>query len=535
MEQLPGDAAHGPSDRRRIVVYERVSTERQDIARQEAQRERARADHPDRDIDVLQDDGVSAFKVSIFDRPGGTRLCSMVEADEVAAIYVDAQDRLSRGDDVEWVTFRALCDSHGTQLIIDGHELRNDLGGRLEGYLKAWLARQESVEKSHRVRSGKRASAQRGRRNGGPRPYGYRQADGALAQVPQEVFVLRRIRGMVVEEGVSLSEIARRLNAEGIKTVNGARWSQTRLSQTLTNVLYRGAVRHRGDEFPGAHEAVFSHAEWLELQRVLTSRRRGGPGTRGGRPTAGSHVLIGRMFRCECGASMVPRTTRNSQGRVYELYRCLGALSGSTSCKRASVRRQLVDGALEAYFAQCGLTDLETARRSFEQQLERDLMHVTALHAAARKKAADAAASLDRIRADYKAGRIDAQEWRGFQTEIEAERAEAWGEIERFAAREQEIVRKRDTADNEAEALRYLADLRAALTEPIRNAETLGALRSRLSQVFDYFVLRQPCQMEDWAMGPGPVEVQGMWLEPVLREDAFDSIVAARQPAASPR
>src|SRR5690349_3958959 len=112
---------------RLAVVYERVSSDRQDMTRQAVQRDRARADYPEQEIEVVQDDGVSAFKVSIFDRPGGRRLCDLIEAGRVEAIYVDAQDRLSRGDDLEWVSFRALCDQHGTRIVVDGNELRSDL------------------------------------------------------------------------------------------------------------------------------------------------------------------------------------------------------------------------------------------------------------------------------------------------------------------------------------------------------------------------------------------------------------------------
>jgi predicted site-specific integrase-resolvase len=56
------------------AVYERVSSEKQDLARQAIQRERAKADYPDREPIIVQDDGISAYKRSIFDRDGGARL-----------------------------------------------------------------------------------------------------------------------------------------------------------------------------------------------------------------------------------------------------------------------------------------------------------------------------------------------------------------------------------------------------------------------------------------------------------------------------
>jgi len=105
---------------RKIVVYERVSTDAQDITRQAVQRDRAAADHPEAELVVIQDDGVSAFKVSMFDRPGGARLVQMIQAGKVEAVWADAQDRLSRGKQSERWQFVDLCELTSTRIVIDG-------------------------------------------------------------------------------------------------------------------------------------------------------------------------------------------------------------------------------------------------------------------------------------------------------------------------------------------------------------------------------------------------------------------------------
>lgn len=170
---IPTDSAR----ERLVVVYLRVSSDKQDLDRQRAQIERAKSDNHDAEILVLEDDGVSAFKNSIFDRPESGKLCRLIEEGKVAKVYTDAQDRLSRGDELEWVTFRALAASHNTALIIDGRELRSDLGGRLEGFLNALRAHGESEDKSHRVSTAKAAQARRGLWHHGPLPPGPRRED----------------------------------------------------------------------------------------------------------------------------------------------------------------------------------------------------------------------------------------------------------------------------------------------------------------------------------------------------------------------
>jgi hypothetical protein len=66
-----------------------VATKEQDLTRQAVQRDRARADHPGVEPVVIQDDGVSAYKVSVFDRPGGRDLVARIEREEVEAVYTD--------------------------------------------------------------------------------------------------------------------------------------------------------------------------------------------------------------------------------------------------------------------------------------------------------------------------------------------------------------------------------------------------------------------------------------------------------------
>jgi DNA invertase Pin-like site-specific DNA recombinase len=153
------------------VVYERVSSDGQDIARQAVQRERAQADDPEREVVVIPDDGVSAYRIPIFDRPGGKRLCALIESGRVEALYTDAQDRLSRGKQSEWWNFADLCEQFGTRIFIDGRELRlDDEGDEIRSALDAILARRESREKSHRTRSGLREAARQGRQPCGQPP-----------------------------------------------------------------------------------------------------------------------------------------------------------------------------------------------------------------------------------------------------------------------------------------------------------------------------------------------------------------------------
>jgi hypothetical protein len=217
------------------------------------------------------------------------------------------------------------------------------------------------------------------------------------------------------------------------------------------------------------------------------------------------------------------------------LYACLGRLSGSADCTLPGIRRERIDGGLLASFSRAGLSDLEEVRRAFEERREHDLATVRALRDSAHRRSIETAENLARVRDDYKQGRIDADEWRDFRTELDAEHAEAAAEAERFNKREAELLAEHAEHDLDLAALQHLADLRSALTAPVRDASTLHAVRLRLAEVFDHFVLcrRSP----DVAIGPQPTDLgDGLYLRPVLREDAFDHLTATNgQPTVSRR
>jgi DNA invertase Pin-like site-specific DNA recombinase len=477
-----------------VVVYERVSTDKQDIARQEAQRSWARAAHPDLKIVPIQDDGVSAFKIPIFDRQGGRHLCELVASGRVEAIFTDAVDRLSRGEDLEWVTFRALCETAGTRLVIDGQELRTDLGGKLEGYLKALLARQESVEKSHRVRSGKAFAARQGRHNGGPRKFGYRfgpprpkgEPPAPLEPEPHEFEALRRMRVEVIA-GRSRSKIAMDLNRDGVRTATGVPWSDARVSQVLRNPLYVGKRLYKGELIDGNWPPVFTETEWVELQAALDAAS-GGRG-KGGR-TPQFHLLARGMLRCGCcGASVIPRRTTNTQGRVYEMYRCLGRMSGaSPDCTMPSLHRAVIDGALIDYFGESCL-DIEATRRRVSEQIDGALTQTRAALGAAERQRAIAEDRLARIKRDYQDGSLEAADWQEQRDELRGERDAADAEVARLTHRADDIEAQGAAIDAEDEVLRHLIDLRAAASGTVSDATGIEGVRAALLRLFSGFTL----------------------------------------------
>jgi DNA invertase Pin-like site-specific DNA recombinase len=326
------------TDARLIVVYTRVSTERQDLERQRAQIERAQAENPGREPRVIEDDGVSAYRVPIFERPGGRELCELIEAGRVEKVYTDAQDRLSRGHDLEWITFRTLAATHDTALLIDGRELRDDLGGKIEGYLKALLARQESEEKSHRVSTGKEAASRAGYWPHGRAPLGYvtvAAADNPSRKVltpSADAETVREAFRLADEERASLRDIVRFLSK-----ATGHAYDRTFANALLENPTYTGKVKCAGKLYDGRHAALVSEERFERIQRRLVAQAEAHTRPPKKWPFAG-------ILRCgTCGSTLRFRIRKHR----YTYLECNGAQALPRKCFQEALPAAL----FEANFA----------------------------------------------------------------------------------------------------------------------------------------------------------------------------------------
>jgi DNA invertase Pin-like site-specific DNA recombinase len=471
-----------------VVVYERVSTDRQDLARQAMQRDRARADYGT-DPHVITDDGVSAFKVPIKERPGGSQLWALIDAGQVAAVYVDAQDRLSRGaDPLEWVTFQAMCASKKTRIIVDGNELANDLSGKVLGYLRDVLATQESEEKSHRVKTGKEVNVRRGRPNGGKRRFGFERGAGKTGRIvprPDELAVVVRMHREYAD-GVSQKDIAKGLNKDGITTSTGRAWNQSQISQILHDPIWEGRRVTKFGELPAniEHDGPLVPTDLRDKVRGRIPQR--GTWSRG-RPSM--HFLLGNgLLRCgQCGAKM--RVCRDlKQYGWYESYRCNGRDQGSTDCDMPGVLRSQVDPAFFTYWAQMVL-DVDGTIDQLARNRERQLANVEGRADNARAVIARVEAQLERLDTDYRNGDLTVKEWRELAAPPKAELKAAKGALRDLAKQERAVRDQGVQLDATAEVVEALTTMRAQVAGEINEAADLREAQATIRRVFDHIVL----------------------------------------------
>src|SRR5882724_9461875 len=294
--------------------------------------------------------------------------------------------------------------------------------GMIAEYERAQILERSRRGKRHRAHSGE-VSVMSGA------PYGYRyvrktdESPAAYAVLEAEARVVERIYEMYTVEGLSIGEITRRINAEGIPTRKAsARWERSTVWAVLRNPAYRGVAcfgktrassrtrvirpqRRRGVTTPSmtaGHErpreewieipvpALVSQDRFVRAQELLQENK-----IRSRRRTIEPSVVQGLVSCQKCGYAFSRVSTRTSARKIH-YYKCIGSdswlkLGGPICNNRRLVRQDLLDQIVWAEvirlledptLIQQELDSRLAAARSCdptqkrEQSLQRELTHV---------------------------------------------------------------------------------------------------------------------------------------------------------------
>ena len=417
---------------RMAAIYARVSSEQQreenTIASQTASLIEFANSH---DLEVprewvFEDEGYSG---ATLERPGLERVRDLAAEGLIQVVLVYAPDRLSRKYAYQILLIEEFA-RHGVETLFvkspQGDSAEDQLLVQFQGmiaeYERAQILERSRRGKRHRARSGEVSVMSNA-------PYGYRyirktdEAPAAYVVHEAEACIVQRMYEMYTVEGLSIGEIARRLNAEGVPTRKAsARWERSVVWAVLRNPTYRGTAcfgktststrtrvmrpqRRRGVTTPsttGGHERP--RAEWIEIsvpaliteesfaraQELLQENK-----IRSRRRTITPSVVQGLVSCAKCGYAF-SRTSTYTSARKIHYYKCIGSdhwrkLGGPACDNSRLVRQELIDQIVWAEVVRLmedpTLIKQELDRRLVaarssdptrkrEQSLQRELTHV---------------------------------------------------------------------------------------------------------------------------------------------------------------
>jgi len=199
--------------------------------------------------------------------------------------------------------------------------------GRLTLNILLSFAQFEREVTAERIRDKVRASRMKGMWMGGVPPLGYEVKDRKLIIKEADAAHVRWIFARFIEIG-SGTELARQLAARGVRTRHGNRIDKKFLYRMLNNRAYIGEAVHKGQSYPGEHNAIIDREIWDKVHSILTES----PRKRAARTRADTPALLKGLLYGPDGAAFSPTHTRKG-GKLYRYYVSQTVLKhGAGSC-----------------------------------------------------------------------------------------------------------------------------------------------------------------------------------------------------------
>lgn len=241
------------------ALYIRVSTEKQadEGFSLEAQESRLQAFCEAQGWEVCPghvyiDAGISGKSTT---RPAFQKMLQAAQDGQIARIVAIKLDRLARNTKDFLGTVDKL-QAFGCDLVLLKESF--DTGtphGKFALTMFAAIAELEASQITERVMSGKREKAAQGGDNGRYTPHGYSFTDGVYSIDESAAPVIRSVFADYVT-GETLTNIARRLNAQDAPTARGGKWYPATVRYILTNGFYAGIAQYEDTETQASHPAI---------------------------------------------------------------------------------------------------------------------------------------------------------------------------------------------------------------------------------------------------------------------------------------
>jgi DNA invertase Pin-like site-specific DNA recombinase len=320
--------------------------------------------------DTYLEEGISAFKKRIVQRPEIMRLLDDVADGKIKHVVCFKRDRLIR-DPEDYYFLRKMFDkAKVTVYFTCSGEMPWEQATAAEELMNGMmplLAKFESRTTAQRVRSATLEAVKRGEWRCGRPPYGlrYNKETKKVEQVPHQVKVVRMIRDMYVS-GMGAGTIAKKLNLEfKIPYESPAVWKNPLGDKKPRNFWYEGIVTavyskhvYMGKQLWGgqlhdcpAIDPIFTEEEWNEANSMYLGKyNRKDPH----KYLSSTFLFKGIMFCGICGEKMIP-TYRNTYNTLldgtkscyeYYHYKCTGKEDNFNGCNQRKHNRPHIEKAI---------------------------------------------------------------------------------------------------------------------------------------------------------------------------------------------
>lgn len=280
--------------KKRVAAYCRVSKGTENLINSF----KAQVDKYDSDIlsnpdwekaGIYSDEGISGTRIN--KREGFQQMIVDCEAGKIDLILTKSISRFARNT-VDTLTTTRRLKEIGVEVYFEKENISTfSAEGEFMLSLMASFAQEESLSISENIKWSRRKSFENGDPQTRSPMFGYRWVDDNLEVIPEEAEIVRQIFDDYIA-GESSYSLARKLNAQGIKTVRGADFDDQAVIYILKNVTYLGGfvlqktvvvdplekkrIRNKGEFHmyivEDDHEAIIDRETFERVQTLMKER-----------------------------------------------------------------------------------------------------------------------------------------------------------------------------------------------------------------------------------------------------------------------
>ncbi len=213
---------------------------------------------------------------------------------------------------------------------------------------------------SENVKRGLRQKLRRGERPG-LAPVGYLNElrSRTLIKDPERFRFIKKLFELYSAGKYSLKDLREKMSSAGLRSRKGKKLSVSVIQHILSNPVYYGAFKYKGELYQGKHEPLISKELFDKVQKVVTDKSKPKK-----RKPAKQRAFRG-LFKCgECGCAI---TSETQKGHIY--YRCT---KKKIPCSQRYTREEELDKKISKVLQRFSLKKSWTKRMIEELNKEKE-------------------------------------------------------------------------------------------------------------------------------------------------------------------
>lgn len=287
-------------------------------------------------------------------RPEFQKMVRAIEAGKCHVVLAYKSNRIARNM-LQALTYEERFEKAGVRIIYAKEEFGDNAAGRFALRTMMNMNQFYSENMSEDIKRCLYAYAEECKVLNGRLPLGYvKGEDGKYALATDGSVEIAREVFTYYAGGIKSSAICQALNARGVKTSQGKRWTVGTIERMIKNEKYKGIYTYGDIRIPGGVPRIIDDETFQRAQERMKEAHRA--------PAKSwsytEYLLTGKLFCGHCGAAMIGDSGTGRNGGTYNYYCCYNKKKkGAHTCDKKRVRQEVLEDQIINFTVKNVLTD----------------------------------------------------------------------------------------------------------------------------------------------------------------------------------